>query len=83
MGRSYGLDTCNWCGTGTDRIQTNGNVWLCPRCCPSISNVDDVPENAPPSWYHMSEQERQDWKEGMSMEQIMEKHDWHVPPEPP
>ena len=76
------LDTCDWCGTGTNRIQTNTSVWLCPRCCPSV-DADDVPENAPPSWHHMNEEERKDWKNGMSMEDIMDKHSWHIPPEPP
>ena len=82
MPRKMGLDTCDWCGSQTNSIQTNGSVWLCPSCCPSLDEAE-VPENAPPSWHHMSDAEKQDWKNGLSMEEIMEKHSWHVPPEPP
>lgn len=75
-----GRDTCDWCGKSTNRIQSSGNTWLCVSCCPDIEDGADVPDNAPPSWHHMNSEERSDWKSGLSMREIMEKHSWGVPP---
>lgn len=79
MGHQSYLDTCGWCGTGTNRIQKSGDTYLCPACCPD-TDEDEVPEDAPTSWHHMSQDEREDWKSGMSIEEIMEKYEWHSPP---
>lgn len=73
-------DTCDWCGCGTNSIQSRGRTYLCPSCCPDV-DPDEIPENAPSSWNHMSEEEKEDWRKGMTMEEIMEKHNWHVLPE--
>lgn len=82
MSKTTGLDSCDWCGSQTSSIQTNGTVWLCPSCCPS-ADEESVPEDAPTSWHHMSDEERADWNDGMTMEEIIDKYSWHVPPEPP
>lgn len=78
MGKTYRLDTCQWCGSGTSSIQINSgtDVGLCPECCPDIDHVSEVPDNAPPSWFHMDDDEREDWMNGMSMEEIMEEYNW-------
>lgn len=78
-----GTDTCDWCSRQCNNIQTNGSTFLCPSCCPSIEDSEDVPENAPPSWHHMDDDERQDWLDGLNMEEIIEKYKWNVPPERP
>lgn len=31
----------------------------------------------------MSDEERADWNNGMTIEEIIDKYGWHVPPEPP
>lgn len=75
-------DTCDWCGRETNRIQINpgAGVSLCPNCCPEV-NPEEMPENAPPEWHFMDENEQRDWKNGMSMEDIREKHEWLQPPD--
>lgn len=76
-------DTCDWCGQQTNSLQiTAGGPGLCPSCCPDVAE-SDVPDNAPSTWHHMSLQERADWLDGMSIEEIMEKYNWHIPPEQP
>jgi hypothetical protein len=82
MSNKKGLDACDWCDSESNSIQTNGSIWLCPSCCPSVDE-GVVPEDAPASWYHMSNDEREDWKDGMSMEDIVEKYSWYIPPSPP
>lgn len=73
-------DTCDWCGAGTNSLQINGDVGLCPSCCPDVAE-SNVPEGAPTSWHLMSPEERADWNDGMSVEKIMEKYNWAEPPE--
>lgn len=76
-------DWCDWCGQPTNAIQIKAgtpNVGLCPSCCPDV-DADEVPDNAPSSWFHMSDEERQDWQDGLSLEEIMEKYEWMVPPD--
>lgn len=75
-------DTCGWCGKGVNNVQSRGDTYLCPTCCPSIDNPEEVPEYAPTSWHNMSEDERLDWRNGMSMEDIMDKYEWYKPPNP-
>lgn len=77
MGVPKYTDTCDWCGCGTNSLQIRAStdVGLCPECCTDV-DADEVPDDAPPSWYHMSEEEREDWRNGMGLEEIMDKHDW-------
>ena len=81
MGVPRETDTCDWCGTGTSSLQirTGQSFGLCPSCCPDVEE-EEVPENAPPCWYHMNEEERNDWHQGLDIEEIMERHNWGVPP---
>ena len=71
-------DHCQWCGKKTSSIQISSgtNVYLCPKCCPDIDKHNSVPENAPPQWHFMNNAERKDWKNGMSIDEIREKHNW-------
>lgn len=71
-------DTCDWCGKPTNKIQirSGSGVGLCPEHCPDINEPDNVPDYAPAVWYNMNEDERSDWRNGLSIEDIMEKHEW-------
>lgn len=76
-------DNCDWCGRETNSLQTQaGGIGLCPSCCPDVAE-SDVPDDAPSSWHHMSHEERVDWLNGMSIEEIMEEYDWLTPPDRP
>jgi len=74
------MSTCNWCGSESDEIQSRGDTYLCPDCTPNL-NPDEVPDNAPSSWNYMSAQEREAWRDGMSIEKIIHEFDWYSPPD--
>lgn len=67
-------DTCDWCGQGTNKIQSNSNIGLCPKCCPDLHHAElpSDEKHVPSSWHFMSEEERQDWLDGLSIEEIRE-----------
>lgn len=75
-------DTCDWCGSGTNKLQTTGDTGLCVACCPDMTD-DDVPDDVdqlPSSWHHMSEDERAYWLETRDIEAVIEAFDWATPP---
>lgn len=71
-------DTCDWCGKQTTKLQMKpgAKFGLCPEHCPDIDDPSSVPENAPTIWYNMDEDERSDWKNGLSLDKIMDKYNW-------
>lgn len=85
------VDTCDWCRRETNKIQIQPgkNVGLCIDCCPDITladvmfGIDSIDDSLPSEWHFMDREEREAWLNGMSMEEIMEKHDWYTPPERP
>lgn len=68
--------TCDWCKRSTDQIQSGARkTALCPTCCPDV-DASRIPEEAPPQWHFMNETEREDWLDGLTVDEIRERHDW-------